>query len=84
MLNPHVLATKGAVSLVTIGSLTFVGAAAAVAAPANGTQLVSHSRTAAQQRTCYLLHRHQVQAVRNQARFDATTARFGAMAAKAQ
>ena len=84
MWNVKLLATKVAVSLVAVGSLSFAGAGVAGAAPQVGTQPVSHSTAAGQQRACTRLHRHQVQATQNQARFGANTAKFASLAAKAQ
>jgi hypothetical protein len=91
VLPVQLLATKIAISLVAVGSLSVVGVGVAGAASQNGARPISHSTAANQQRTCTLWHRRQAQvarnqgeAVREQARFAAITAKFSAMAARAE
>jgi len=78
-----VFATKVAVSLAAVGSLSMAGAGMAGAATQPGSQPVSHS-AAAQHRLCMLGRSHQEQAARSQAHFAAVTAKFAALEAKAQ
>ena len=83
----NVLATKVALSMVMVGSLTMAGAGAAGAAGATtptGTPAVSHSGSAGRQTLCTLHQRHMAFAIKNQARFATTTAKFATLADKAR
>jgi len=83
VLHVKLYATKVAVSLVAVASLSLAGAGVAAAAPQAGGQPATHAGTA-MHRLCTLRNGRQAHAARSQAAFAAGTAKFAALEAKAQ
>ena len=86
MTNVKVLAARAAISLVAVGSLAgglYVVGMAPAGAATPSKQATAHT-AAVRQRACQRVRRAESTAVRNEARWASRTARFEALAVKAQ